>query len=105
MSSRSDGHGTNTSGVEVTNVSKHGFWLLIGGQERYVAFDAFPWFRHATIEELLAVELVAPHHLRWPALDVDLAVESIERPADFPLVSRATPARRDGGPLPPKREG
>jgi hypothetical protein len=35
------------------------------------------------------VKRPAPHHLYWPDLDVDLAVESIEHPERFPLVSRA----------------
>jgi hypothetical protein len=29
------------------------------------------------------------HHLYWPDLDIDLAVESIRDPASFPLVSKA----------------
>jgi hypothetical protein len=29
-----------------------------------------------------------PHHLYWPDLDIDLAVESIRHPEQFPLVSR-----------------
>ena len=93
MSKRSDGHGTHTSIVEVTNVSKHGFWLILEERERFLAFDAFPWFREATIDELLNVELAGPGHLRWPALDVDLAVDSIDRPGDYPLVSKAGLAR------------
>jgi hypothetical protein len=39
----------------------------------------------------LNVELPHPHHLYWPDLDVDLAVESIEHPERFPLVSRKRP--------------
>ena len=92
MSKRSDGHGTHTSTVEVTNVSKHGFWLILEERERFLAFDAFPWFREATINELLNVELAGPGHLRWPALDIDLAVDSIDRPGDYPLISKAAPA-------------
>ena len=58
--------GIPTSAVEVTNVSKHGFWLLIGETERFVAFKEFPWFRDARIIELINVELQSPHHLYWP---------------------------------------
>ena len=65
--------GSNTSEAEVTNVSKQGFWLLLGEEELFVAFKDFPW---------------QPHHLYWPELDVDLAVESIRNPAAFPLVAR-----------------
>ena len=80
---------TTTSAVEVMNVSKHGFWLLIEEQEVFLAFDNFPWFRDAPIGKLLNVELQSPRHLYWPDLDVDLAVESIFHPDRFPLVSRA----------------
>jgi hypothetical protein len=53
-----------------------------------VAFDQFPWFRHAGVSDLLHVELVTPDHLRWPTIDADLSVRSIEKPGEFPLVSR-----------------
>jgi len=81
-------HGKDTSLVEVTNVSKHGFWLLVGDKERFVAFEQFPWFREAPIGHLLNVELPGPHHLYWPDLDLDIAVESIDHPERFPLVSK-----------------
>jgi len=81
--------GTTTSEIEVTNVSKHGFWLLIQGQEVFVPFAEFPWFRDAPIGHLLNVQLPSPRHLYWPDLDVDLAVESLFHPERFPLVSRA----------------
>jgi len=81
---------TTISAVEVTNVSKHGFWLLIQEQEIFVPFNDFPWFRDAPIGQLLNVELPSPRHLYWPDLDIDLAVESLFRPNRFPLISRAS---------------
>jgi hypothetical protein len=83
--------GKHTSPVEVTNVSKHGFWLLIEGSEKFLAFEKFPWFEHATISQVLNVELPSRHHLYWPDLDIDLAVESIDHPEQFPLVSKTRP--------------
>lgn len=80
--------GANTSEVEVTNVSKHGFWLLIRNQEVLLSFEQFPWFKDAPIGKLLNVELLSLDHLYWPELDIDLAVESIFHPEQFPLVSR-----------------
>jgi hypothetical protein len=71
----------------VTNVSAHGFWLLLQDREIFVPFDAFPWFRSAPIGHLLNVELPADHHLYWPDLDIDLEVDSIEHPERYPLVS------------------
>jgi hypothetical protein len=86
--------GQSTSPAEVTNVSPHGFWLFVGEREMFVPFEHFPWFRDASIAEITNVQLPSPHHLYWPDLDVDLAVESIEHPEKFPLVSRAQPARK-----------
>ena len=81
--------GKPTSPVEVTNVSKHGFWLLIEGREKFLAFKKFPWFQDATISQVLNVELPSSHHLYWPDLDIDLAIASIDHPEQFPLVSKA----------------
>ena len=80
--------GTNTSAVEVTHVSKHGFWLLLGAEEVLLPFVNFPWFRQATIEQLSDVECPSANHLYWPQLDVDISVESIRNPQAFPLVSK-----------------
>ena len=80
--------GTITSVAEVTHVSKHGFWLLLGSEELLVPFEQFPWFKKATIEQLSAVEWPTENHLYWPALDADLSFESIRNPAAFPLVAK-----------------
>ena len=79
--------GTATSGPEVTNVSEHGLWLLVEGEELFLPFEAFPWFRDASIGRLTRVEQPSPHHLYGPELDIDLAVDSIKRPERYPLVS------------------
>lgn len=79
--------GINTSLVEVTNISRHGLWLLLEDEELFLPFAEFPWFREATIQKILHVELPSPNHLYWPELDIDLSVESIRHPELFPLVS------------------
>ena len=56
--------GQSTSAVEVTNVSPHGFWLLVEQREYFVRFTDFPWFRDATIAELMRVELPSPRRLK-----------------------------------------
>lgn len=87
-------HGTATSRPEVTNISAHGFWILLDGREMFLPYEEFPWFRDATIAEI--VDVGCPHegHLRWPELDVDLSVDSIEHPERYPL--RAEPVDRIG---------
>jgi hypothetical protein len=85
--------GANTSAVEVTNISKHGFWLLLGEQEVFLPFETFPWFREAPVGKVLHVELPSEHHLYWPELDIDLEVESVFHPERYPLASRVYEAR------------
>ena len=85
---RSEKRGRATSDVEVTNVSPHGFWLLMGGEERFVSFECFPWFKVASIGALTNVLLQGQGHLYWPDMDIDLAVDSIDHPERYPLVSR-----------------
>ncbi len=79
--------GTATSGAEVLNVSVHGFWIMVEGQEHCLDFDHFPWFRNARVGQLFEVELFHGHHLHWPSLDVDLDLERIRNPDRFPLVA------------------
>jgi hypothetical protein len=86
--------GRSISPAEVTNVSPHGFWLFIGERELFVPFEKFPWFREASVRQIGNVQLPSAHHLYWPDLDIDLAVESIEYPERFPLVSQAQPNKR-----------
>ena len=81
--------GKAASDVEVTNVSRHALWILIGELELYASFKDFPWFEDASIKQLTTVELPGPHHLYWPELDVDLAVDSLDHPERYPLVSRS----------------
>ncbi len=83
-------HGNAISAVEVTNVSTHCFWLLLGDEELAVPYAQFPWFRKATIEQLVDVQRPTENHLYWPQLDVDLSVESIRQPEAFPLLSKCT---------------
>jgi hypothetical protein len=80
--------GPATSEAEVTNISKHGFWLLVEGRELFLPFAEFPWFKRAPVEAILRLDYAAPGHLHWPELDVDLSLDSIEHPERYPLKSR-----------------
>jgi hypothetical protein len=80
--------GTSTFPVEVTNVSRHGLWLLVGDEELFLPFEHFPWFREASIAKISDIERQTAEHLYWPLLDIDLSVASIRNPDAFPLVAR-----------------
>ena len=85
--------GASTSEVEVTNVSRHGIWLLAGQSELFLSYEHFPWFKDACIAEILNVQQPTPDHFYWPDLDVDLGLESITHPERFPLKSKPTPGK------------
>lgn len=84
---RSSAPGIATSSAEVTNISGHGLWLLADGEELFLPFDRFPWFRDARVSDVLAVEQPRPDHFRWPRLDVDLTRDSIRHPDRYPLIA------------------
>ena len=86
---KSETRGDSTLNVEITNISQHGFWLLLDDRELFLPFAQFPWFKGASVEAILMVERPRAEHLYWPELDVDLEVESIEHPDKYPLISRA----------------
>ena len=88
MKLSSSTHGVPTSGIEVTNVSSHGLWLLTDGRELFLSYDDFPWFKDAAVGSIIKVEQPSVGHFRWPDLDVDVGIESIEDPAKFPLKAK-----------------
>lgn len=88
---KSEQPGTGTSALEVTNISKQGFWLFIDQREVFLPFEHFPWFKDASVESILNVRRPTPDHLQWPDLDVDLTVDSLENLEKYPLISRSRP--------------
>ncbi|MHB8766887.1 MAG: DUF2442 domain-containing protein [Deferrisomatales bacterium] len=84
---RSSAPGIDTSPAEVTNISPHGVWLLADGEELFLPFDRFPWFRDALVADVFRVEQPRPDHFRWPELDIDLTRDSIRHPDRYPLVA------------------
>jgi hypothetical protein len=78
--------GRPTSKAEVTQVSSRGLWLLVGAREYFLDFEEYPWFSQGTIAEVTKVQLLHGQHLRWPALDVDIELESLAYPDRYPLV-------------------
>ena len=79
--------GSEFSGIEVTNISVNGVWILVDDEEIFLSHEDYPWFKKATVEEVLELELVSPGHLYWPKLDVDLGINSIKEPQRFPLTA------------------
>ncbi|MFQ5329170.1 MAG: DUF2442 domain-containing protein [Thermodesulfobacteriota bacterium] len=78
--------GKSTSQVEVLNIDIHGLWLFVKGKEYFLGYNDFPWFRDARVSDIFSVELHHDFHLRWPSLDIDLDLTSIENLSETPLI-------------------
>jgi hypothetical protein len=78
--------GESTLQVEVTNIDRFGFWILVEDKEYFLPYEDFPWFRNATVDQISNVQLLHGDHLHWPALDVDLCLDSLSKPETFPLI-------------------
>lgn len=85
---KSSAHGVGTSKAEVTNISSHGIWLLVGDEELFLSYQDFPWFLDRPVKAIINVEEPSSGHFYWPELDVDLSIEIIRDPAKYPLKSK-----------------
>lgn len=84
---KSDQHGKNTS-VEVLGLTPHGLWLLAQGEEHFLSYELFPWFKTATVDAAFNVEKQGRDGFCWPDLDVDLSMAGIKHPEKYPLISK-----------------
>jgi hypothetical protein len=78
--------GTSTLAVEVTHIDSLGFWLLVEEKEHFLSFEEYPWFKDAKVKDITNVKLLHGFHLYWPQLDVDLEIDSLDNPQNYPLI-------------------
>lgn len=79
-----DSSGKTTLAAEVTQIDKHGIWLLMGGNESFLPFERFPAFREASVGAIHNVELLTNGVLHWADLDIDIPVGSLENATQIP---------------------
>jgi hypothetical protein len=79
--------GKSISEVEVTNISHNGFWLLVNETELFLPYSSFPWFKNARVSEISDVKPLNDNHLYWEKLDIDLTIDMIQNPGNYPLIS------------------
>lgn len=81
-------HGDTTLALEVVHISQHGIWLLVGDREYFLDYVNYPWFKEATVAQILEVQWEGGTIIRWPQLDVDLSERILENLEGYPLVSK-----------------
>jgi len=70
--------------VEVTQILKEGFYLKINSEEFFLSFDQYSWFKKATVQQIFDVKMLYEEELRWDDLDIDLHIDSIRHPENYP---------------------
>ncbi|MDP4266956.1 MAG: DUF2442 domain-containing protein [Bacteroidota bacterium] len=79
-------NGTDISACNVTNITSVGFWILIDNQEYFVPFAEYPFFKNATINDILNLKMISPKQLFWEKLDCDIELDALQNPESFPLL-------------------
>ncbi len=80
-------HGNNTLiSDEVTSITKLGFWILIDNIEYFVPFTDYPDFKKARVEDILDFKKLLPNQLYWEKLDIDIELEALKNPENYPLI-------------------
>ena len=87
---RSSAPANNISDCEVTHISSYGICLFAQGEELFLSYEDFPWFKDRPVKAILHVEQPAQDHFSWPEIDVDLSREIINNPGRFPLKAKVT---------------
>ena len=77
--------GRSISRPEIQNISASGIWLFVLDKEFFLPYAEYPWFKDAPVKAILNVRLLNRVHLHWPDLDIDLEVQSLEHPDQYPL--------------------
>lgn len=62
-----------------------GIRILCRGEEFFLGYEVFPWFRHQPGNKLRNAQEVSPEHLHWQDIDVDLSIDIIRHPERFRL--------------------
>jgi hypothetical protein len=86
MNSSSDG--IYISDCSVTNINALGMWLLVDEREYFIPFGDYPDFKDATIDQINHVNFLPPDQLHWPLLDIDIELQALEQPENYPLIFR-----------------
>ena len=77
--------------ASVLMINGDGIMLSICGKDYFLSYNRIPWMRDATISSVLNVRMSGRNAIEWPALDVDLEIESLKHPERYPLIMKRTP--------------
>ena len=82
---------TATTSVSVLMINGDGIMLNVCGHDYFLSYNRIPWMRDASISHVLDVRMSGHHAIEWPALDIDLEIESLKHPERYPLIIKRNP--------------
>ena len=82
--------GTNTS-VKVHAIVSNGITIEAFSNVYFLPYTTNPWFKNASVSDVFNISPVGDIGIRWEALDLDLAIESLKHPEKYPLVMKRYP--------------
>ena len=95
-------HGKDIS-ASVENITPFGIWLLARDKEYFLKYEDYPYFQDQPLRSIQNVQLLHGFHLYWPDLDVDLEIDVLEHPDQYPLRSRVESVRERARPYAGKK--
>jgi len=83
--------------AELKMVSSEGLYLYVDGKGYFASFKNFPYLADLPIAQLFKVKYCGDGDIRWEDADIDLNVEILSRPEDFPRVMHPVTAASELG--------
>ena len=81
----------NSTSVSVLMINGQGIMISVGGQDFFLSYNRVPWMREASINDVLNIQMCGNDAVEWPALDVDLEIDSLRHPERYPLIIKRNP--------------
>ena len=69
-------------------INSQGILLNVMGNDYFVSYNRLPWMKDASITSVLNVQMAGVNAIEWPDLDVDLEINSLKHPEQYPLVMK-----------------
>lgn len=93
MQQSSKSNSVNMS-ASVLMINGDGIMLSVAGHDYFLSYNRVPWMRDASISSVLDVRMSGRNAIEWPALEIDLEIDSLKHPERYPLVIKRNPLDR-----------
>ena len=77
--------------ASVLMINSQGIMISVLGHDYFLSYNRVPWLKEARISDVLNIEVSGRSAIAWPALDVDLEIESLKHPERYPLLMKRSP--------------